>query len=64
MRPPAPIAPAPIVLESPAATPPAVQPTLVESLLTAKPEQLMQCGMIVKHVYEMIRGGVAAAGGS
>jgi hypothetical protein len=64
VRPPAPIAPTPIVMESPAVPAPAASPTLVESLLSAKPEQLMQFGMIVKHVYDMIRGGAATAGGS
>jgi hypothetical protein len=61
VRPPAPIAPTPIMMEQPM-PPSAPNGGFMESLLNAKPEQLMQFGMMVKQVFDMIKGGAMGGG--
>ncbi|HEY2746787.1 MAG TPA: hypothetical protein VGL86_19295 [Polyangia bacterium] len=63
VRPPAPVAPTPIMMEQPMPPPPAGGGGWMDSLLNAKPEQLMQFGMLAKQVYDMIRGGGFGGGG-
>jgi hypothetical protein len=61
VRPHAPVAPTPIMMEQPY-QPPQPSGGFMESLLNAKPEQLMQLGMMVKQVFDMMKGG--AMGGA
>jgi hypothetical protein len=64
VRPPAPIAPTPIVMEQPMQQqPPPNAGGFMDTLVNAKPEQLMQFAMMAKQVYDMIRGGMGGFGG-
>jgi hypothetical protein len=63
VRPPAPIAPTPIVMEQQMPAAPPNAGGFMDTLVNAKPEQLMQFAMMAKQVYDMIRGGMGGFGG-
>jgi hypothetical protein len=64
VRPPAPMAPTPIVMEQPIQAAPAPSGGFMDSLLNAKPEQLMQVAVMFKQMFDMVRGGVMGGGGA
>jgi hypothetical protein len=65
VRPPAPIAPAPIIMEQPQAPSSSGSAAgIVDSIVNMKPEQMFQIAIVVKQMFDMIRGtGPAAAVG-
>jgi len=59
VRPQAPMAPTPIVMEQAAASPPAQSSGVLDSILNMKPEQMMQLAGFAKMMFDMIKGGGA-----
>jgi hypothetical protein len=62
IRPIAPAAPAPIVMQQPTSPPPTPEGGVLGGILNIKPEQLMQMALFIKQMIDAVKGATVVGG--
>jgi hypothetical protein len=55
--------PAPVVVDTPAPLPPQIASGLLDRLLTMKPDEMMQLGLMVQNIFGMVKGAMGGVQG-